>query len=736
VPRIKLTDQFGLDVDVKTDGLSSLAKYAANFPNLSLSNLNLQALTGLTLADTSLTSLHAGLNLDRPVNIGSGGVTLQLKAGPSGTMDIYVPPTGGGCLFLSDLYGETIAVDAAERYVSIVLCASAGLDIRAPVNQLSFGFQAGATVTLANYRKFETRPAAPAILEAVQTTVADFCIPGGPDDLRALPADSVITLEGAGAITFSAQANLFAAANPLATLHLPSPLPPLDISAGGSVTVVASCSVAWDYQLRIRKLDAGRVSLGFYRKRGSETTVSVNAAAGISAGTIGTDLFSSIVSAVSKSAAADSGAIRALGLADDQLKAIGEAVTRAAQRKLQISLLAALTAGDSPSAAFLYEFDLAGLDTVGNAALTAALRGDLSGLTGSPESAGSLPAGVQMVRSIATDLHQTGITWKVNLLGIYNYISTTELMRQGTVLFEPVTGDLVIADKATAQRIAATTVNFGADSAKLRHVLAESFLITAVYRGSKSLVSAPEIECSHSYFQLHASTSADAMRTELTTATALGLLDAGTADRVLAGIADFGRTMVYAEASYGADVTPALFLNGADPKPQEEFESAGREAIRLLVRPGAADAFRLRGVADDQLWARMGAAGQFNFTPLFPDLSQLQIQAIASDYSVIVWWAEAMSECARRVAAMHSLLAANPDPESRQFMALRADLAKKLADVTSNTRQEFGQPWGLVAMDRVSGSRAGAKVQIAGARFALARNRKNGLAATAGRASE
>ena len=160
MPTIQLTDQFGLDVDVKTDVLSSLEKYAANLSKLSLTGLNLQSIADLTLANPAITSLHAGLNLDQPVNIGAGGVTLQLNAGLGGTMDIYVPPTGGGCLFDSDLYGETISVGAAERYVSIALSASAGPDISATVNQLTFAFQPGVKVSLANYQKFETQPAA------------------------------------------------------------------------------------------------------------------------------------------------------------------------------------------------------------------------------------------------------------------------------------------------------------------------------------------------------------------------------------------------------------------------------------------------------------------------------------------------------------------------------------------------------------------------------------------------
>jgi hypothetical protein len=91
-----------------------------------------------------------------------------------------------------------------------------------------------------------------------------------------------------------------------------------------------------------------------------------------------------------------------------------------------------------------------------------------------------------------------------------------------------------------------------------------------------------------------------------------------------------------------------------------------------------------------------------------------------------------MSACAKKVAAMRTLMAANPDPESPQFLALRADLAKKLASVASHSVEQFGQPWGLVAMDRVSGCQAAGKVQIAGSRFALIRSRQGALTAAAG----
>jgi hypothetical protein len=62
-------------------------------------------------------------------------------------------------------------------------------------------------------------------------------------------------------------------------------------------------------------------------------------------------------------------------------------------------------------------------------------------------------------------------------------------------------------------------------------------------------------------------------------------------------------------------------------------------------------------------------------------------------------------------------------PASPQFASMRNDLAKYVADVAKNTSEEFGKPWGLLAMDLVSGRRAAASVRIASSRIALAVDR-------------
>ena len=60
-------------------------------------------------------------------------------------------------------------------------------------------------------------------------------------------------------------------------------------------------------------------------------------------------------------------------------------------------------------------------------------------------------------------------------------------------------------------------------------------------------------------------------------------------------------------------------------------------------------------------------------------------------------------------------------------------LASHLAKVAKNTREEFGQPWGLVAMNEASGRRAPASILILGPRFVRAQDSAKGLTAGSSR---
>jgi hypothetical protein len=144
------------------------------------------------------------------------------------------------------------------------------------------------------------------------------------------------------------------------------------------------------------------------------------------------------------------------------------------------------------------------------------------------------------------------------------------------------------------------------------------------------------------------------------------------------------------------------------------------------------DDVRLRPATDDVLWARMKDQGQPSFGMLFPLVPAPLVGAITADYSTIVWWADAMAGAGKRMAAIRQWFQSNPTAsvDDQAFQKLRADLSDHLLRVTAKTREEFGEPWGLLAMYEAANRRAGATLAIAGPH--LVRMKERQLAAGAG----
>ncbi|HEV2445528.1 MAG TPA: hypothetical protein VGS58_06385, partial [Candidatus Sulfopaludibacter sp.] len=299
---------------------------------------------------------------------------------------------------------------------------------------------------------------------------------------------------------------------------------------------------------------------------------------------------------------------------------------------------------------------------------------------------------------------------------------------EGKVLFEPATGALVITDRATAERIQSTHLNFGADTGKLRHVLAESFFITAAYHCAKQTAGAASLHCSHRFFELQSSTGRGDMMRKLRAGVALGLLS-GSDAALPAGLSDFGRTLFVVSTEYDANLVNQMFLDaGGAPFAREWYENVGRAAIQFLVQEGDDDAARRRPAIDDGLWSRMKNVGQPGFASLYPDVAPPIVGAITADYTTIEWWANAMSGTGQQLAGIRNWLAGHPaaGPDDPEFQRLRQDLADHLRQVAANTREEFGEPWGLIAMKQLVAGGAGAKILITGP--ALVRSKSVALA--------
>jgi hypothetical protein len=708
MPTIKLTDQLGLDTAVQPTPGFAFSKYFKELPSLRLGSLDLKKLGGLTLDDPAIQSFQTGVSFSDPVSLGEGAPSMSVAAGVHGSIEFITD--------LDSLPGrdETLEKDENTAYTVFEIDATAGVGLSVPAGQLSFGASTSTTLELASYSRF--RPKAGVLLtDAIAQTVAGFAIPLASADLAALPAGHISRAAVKGKLKLSGSANLLAFSNPLASASLPGPLPSVSVSAGGSATVGVSCTVQTEYEVTARKLDNGAVRLAWRHKDGSQVVVSAEVSAGISAGAGTTDLFSQVVTAISANAQADLQELQSAGLSGERAEEIQSAVKSATSRKLEIAVAAAFTASDTETTSFLYEINPGALDDTSRQAVDEALHGDLSGLH-----ADAL-AGVRCVHSIWDHVRRHSLELDVHLLGILSFRSVASLSLEGKVMFEPATGALVITDRATAERIQTTQVNFGADTQKLRHVLAESFLITAAYRGAKQVVGAPSLRCSHNFFDLRNSTSPADVAAMLQTGVALGLFSTDDA-QLPAGIADFGRTLFNASTDYDEALVSRMFLdaNGV-PLPRDLYESTGRAALQFLVQPTGDDAVRRRPAIEDDLWSRMKAVGQPGFSALFPGIPAPLVAAIVADYSTIVWWAGAMALTAQKLAAVI------PNPNDPN---LRLQLSIHLRQVAENTRNEFGQPWGLIAMSLLVNRTAGARILISGPKFV--RRQQRALAAAGG----
>jgi hypothetical protein len=709
---INITDELTLNIDAQLAPQSSFVKYVRNLPALLIHGDNLGKLPTVSLSDPIVQSLQPALSFQKPVSLGSGDMELLIGAELGGSFQVISRAPDRTALFAGDDYGETIEIPAGECYLALGFHATVSPGIQDTAGCLTFGMDRGSELRVDSYRPFSTGADAVTLAKALEQSVGEFVIPAGVDDLRALPPGVIVSVTGRGSLQFSGTANLLAIANPLATLPLPSPLPSLAVTQSGSISIGAGWEVSTEYQVRAQKVDSSHVRLGWYRKRDSDFTVTASASAGISAGTTNTDFFSKVIGAISSDAKADLENLQKAGLSEGQLSSIHAAVQAAVNRNLELAASAELGSQEETEAAFLYDVDLTALQPAGEAALRSALVGNLSALAGS-----NTPlAGIAETRSILGRIRSSSVSLTVNLLGVFNLGSISKLALSGTVTYTPSTGELVIADKATASRIQTDAINFGADEDKLRHVMAESFLLTAAYRGGRSVIMRPELASSHAFFRLDNDASRDELRCFAAIAAALGLGEL----KVPEGVAQFGRTNFSLVARYDEAAARALFLSSdGAPRGHSEYEAAGRRAITILVLPDADDSYRRAPATDDQLWSRMKENGPADFAPLFPQA--VQAAGAAADYITIQWWADAMRGTAEILVQMNRLFGqAGVSPDDPRFESLRQQLSSHLSGVAAHAREEFGEPWGLVAMFLAAGRQAQTQLRITGPRFVFA----------------
>jgi hypothetical protein len=717
VANIPVTDGFGLDLQATLDPKSAFAKYFQHPPSFSVLQQNLASVQDVPLTGFPLKSTEIGLAFTQPTSVATTSPQFAGGAAVAATLCVVT----GGKLFDPDPYGSPIEVPTGSVYLGLGVKATLAPGVDITSGELAFGFTAGSTVCLSHYQSFATTSTTPTFKAALQTSLQNYVVPFSPDDFAGLGIGDVATIEGTGSLQLTGTFDLLTSVNPLVSVTSAALAATIQVQEGAKIAVSASLTITGDLQIRIQKVDAGTVRMGFYRKSGAGFTVQVNPSVGVTAGTASVDFISAVLGVIGPNPFPSTDELEKAGLAKEKQASIESALKAGIQRSLQLSIQEQLLASASQEVAFLYEISLDELGPDGRNAIQDALRLNLSTLS---ESSQPLPQGIREIQNVLTTTRTTGHALKLNLLGIYNFTSVSELVLKGTVLTDPASGDVVITDNATANQVAGA-IDFLANPDKLRKLLAQSFLITAAYRCSGLIAHPPSLKASYWHFDEHAQTDRTTMGANLHVLSTMGLISETQEQQSLAQSADFGHSTFYVTTDYNDTLSQGLFLNGdGQRRARSEYEQIGRKAMQLLIQPGSDDDFRLRPLQNDAIWQQVQATGGTldNLAQIFPDLSpDSQIPIIAGDYVLIAWWASTMAEMGQSLSAAKRFFSTDPPPanNSPAFAKVQSDLWRQMADVARNTHDRFSDPWGLLAMDLASGQKAVASARIVSAGLTL-----------------
>ncbi len=725
MPTISLTDNFGLVIDASPElnVAAMFSKYLKNTGPIAALLHNTKPLRGMQIGQDPFTSQSIGVSFTQPFSLGVPGVELTINPQLSGTLEIVK----GKWLFDADddIFGDSIPIPDPDNqaFLSVGLEAKLDLSVSESYGVLQFGFANGTGIVFKNYRLFPlTEEAAPAL----QTIFQNFVIPGDLEDVEYMTPGSVATVEGTGSLKFTATASLLSAVNPLAALGTPALLGALTVQEGACLNVCAAYTLTGEYQVRVQRLADRKFQLGYEKKRGSDFDLSVAADLGVSASFGQFDLIRRVLQTVSTDAVPDKSVFQQAGLTDDQISTIAAALKVGIERDLELSLKGELDSLDTVSSAFSYLIDLDVLDSTGKKAVSDALRGDLTALES------SAPNGVQSLKSVFSTLRQGKKVLKINLLGIFNYGSVSTLFQKGTIIVDRESGAVTITDQAGANQIQFTSGNFTQDSAKLRKVLATSFLATATYRSSKTVLQAPSLTSQCWFFEFHQRGDISNIQNYLQIAEALALLSteevAGKLQHVQ-NVTSFGKASIYANSHYGDELFRSLFLDfEGKARPENDYENLGRQAMASLIPPGSPlnDA-RLRPMYEKDTWQSMLQGETGNFPAILEErgFDPAYVPAIRDDYIAITWWASAMHEMGEALAQLLDFMSQQSGATAKDpvFIRLRKNLDQKLASVAANTHDHFAQPWGMVVMDLASDRKSSTAVRINSPRLTLAVSR-------------
>ena len=503
MPTITIRDEQGAELltsDLSGEGLGKYIKAASQLRAV----LPLARAFSKPLADGD-GEREIQFALEKEVPIGKNS---ELSISGGAGVAIGVHPSGGTIFAGSDLQAP-VTVPNGTAYSSLTLEALLKVGLAGETGNVGFGFEAGSALRYAYFHPFDIAGHAETVGGAIKTMFSAAVFPADPDDLARLPVGAFASLAGEGEISFSAEASVSSTTNLLATPGLPI-VGSVALVGGASLTIGAEWTASGEFELRVSRPSATHVRLSYYRRHGRSLSVSAKALAGVEAKVRGRDLLAALMRAISSNPEADLLTLVDAGLDDEQIEAIQDAVAASIDRSLTLSAQFQLSALRQNEALFSYDIDVSRLDRAGKAAVADAMHGRLAAIGKAADAEGGP---IRLIASAAKQLHERKTTWRINVLGIVNIASFVELVREGTVTFDPVSGMLTAADKVSARRIRVKGKPFESQPEKLRKVLFESLMVTAAYQASRVLGSKLSLTADHTYLEQRGRTSGTISRT-------------------------------------------------------------------------------------------------------------------------------------------------------------------------------------------------------------------------------
>ncbi len=711
MPDIQITDQLDKPVEtIKIDLThpSSLVKY------LKTELLHLAVVPDF-LAKKDSTISQAATN---PIQFQAkaqhkfqlGNTKPEIDVTPDGQSAIRVNASPGTNLFDGDPFHAPAKVPDRTGYVSAAFEGSLDLGVSGSDGDVTFGFDKTTTVRLEFLKAFPLGAGEPKLGDALAQTLSSYVIPADLSDINALSINDIATASGQGSLKISGGVNFTVSPNPLASVDLPLGAGTVAVQAGATAGLTVSFTITGSYQIRARRKDAETIELSFFRESGTTLTADFSVSAGVTAMHGDTDLIASLLGAISTDPASDKKLLADLTPAE--IKTLSDAIKGGLNHSLQASLDVVLSTQTDDQAAFQYEIQPAVLSAAANNAVHRALDGDLSLLTSMEsgmQAGGILAPGVKMLNSVLSETRKRGTTLKINLLGIVNFLTVSELIRNSEILTDTVTGDVTIKETVTGNSITAIATPLARNEA-LRKAIFDSVLATTSYRAGKAVV-LPNLSCAQVHFALNQTTNRQIVGDYLSGFVALNLLNGPGRTAILGQFNDGGLSTCVLRTSFGDAESAAMFFDANGTlRTKPGYLDIGRQALRALLDPQNQDIDKFRyQIVDDALWPKALTIGaNANLGPLVGlSTADARVEYLIGDVYVITEWAAAMAEAGELVKDVRTFVG-NADPttlfQNNQFKIKRQALQQKMAAMVKASKTRFDEPWGMVCLFWAAGS--------------------------------